>query len=251
MHLLTDYIQPLTAWLNANPNWAFLITFLVSCSESLAIIGSLIPGSVTMTAIGMLAGSGVLSIGWTFFAATAGAIAGDTLSYVLGYKFSDQLVNMWPFRSYPHWLNYGKDYFTRHGGKSVLIGRFFGPLRSIIPVIAGMMRMNQWHFLLANILSAIGWSILYVVPGIFIGAASYELSADNATRLFIAILVILLLIWLTTQKIRSLCSQGNRLWLHKQLKQIWNTAKHHRVTIIIITFFIIAALCLLTFYKKS
>lgn len=240
MHLFTDYIEPLTAWLNANPNWAFLITFLVSCSESLAIIGSLIPGSLTMTAIGILAGSGVLDIGSTFFAATAGAIAGDTISYAIGFKFSDQLVDMWPFSRYPHWLSYGKDYFTRHGGKSVLIGRFFGPLRSIIPVIAGIMRMNQWHFLLANVLSAIGWSILYVGPGIFIGAASYELSAEHARLLFMAVLVILGLIWIVTQAMKSICSQRNRSLFYQQLRQVWNVLKRYQAVIAIIIVIIIA-----------
>lgn len=248
MHLFTDYIEPLTAWLNTNPNWAFLITFLVSCSESLAIIGSLIPGSVTMTAIGILAGSGVLNIGWTFFAAVAGAIAGDTISYALGFKFSDQLVNMWPFRRYPHWLSYGKDYFTRHGGKSVLIGRFFGPLRSVIPVIAGMMRMNQWHFLLVNVLSAIGWSILYVVPGIFIGAASYELSAEHARYLFITVLIILALIWIITQTIKSACSKRNRIMLHQQLKQTWNVLKRYYLLIIIIIIILLS--CSLLVYIR-
>ena len=226
MHLFTDYIQPLTLWLYANPNWALFITFFVSFTESLAIIGSVIPGSVTMTAIGILAGSGVLNIGWTFFAATAGAVAGDTASYALGFKFSERLIDMWPFRRYPQWLHYGKDYFTRHGGKSVLIGRFFGPLRSIIPVIAGMMRMNQWHFLLANVLSAIGWSILYVVPGVFIGAASNELSAESATRLFITVLVLLAFIWAISQAMKWAFSRASLL-LQAQLKNLFRWSKHH------------------------
>ena len=217
MHLFTDYIQPLTLWLYANPNWALIITFLISFTESLAIIGSVIPGSVTMTGIGILAGSGVLNIGWTFFAATLGAVAGDSASYALGYIFSDQLADIWPFRHYPHWLNYGKDYFAKHGGKSVLIGRFCGPLRSIIPVIAGMMRMNQWHFLLSNVLSAIGWSILYVGPGVFIGAASSELSTESATRLFLSVLILLGLVWAIGQGMKWVFSHASLL-LHSKLR---------------------------------
>lgn len=148
MHLFTDYIQPLTIWLHNHPQWALLITFIVALAESLAIVGSIIPGSVTMTAIGILAGSGVMRIDLTLIAAALGAIAGDGASYLLGYVFSDRLTNIWPFSRYPSWLSYGKDYFARHGGKSVVIGRFVGPLRSIIPVIAGMMHMNHWRFLL-------------------------------------------------------------------------------------------------------
>ncbi|WP_051131894.1 DedA family protein [Legionella tunisiensis] len=148
MHLFTDYIEPLTAWLYTHPHWALIITFLIALTESLAIIGSIIPGSVTMTAIGILAGSGVMRIDLTLLAATLGAIAGDSASYLLGYAFSERLISIWPFSHYPNWLFYGKDYFSRHGGKSVLVGRFIGPLRSIIPVIAGMMHMSHWRFLL-------------------------------------------------------------------------------------------------------
>ena len=137
MSLFADYIHPLTEWLQANPHWSLFITFIISLAESLAIIGSIIPGSVTMTAIGILAGSGIMRLDLTLIAATLGAVCGDSLSYALGYFYSEQLAFIWPFRSNPKWLLYGKEFFARHGGKSVLIGRFVGPLRSLIPVIAG------------------------------------------------------------------------------------------------------------------
>lgn len=224
MHLLTDYVQPLTLWLYANPNWAFFITALISFAESLAIIGSIIPGSVTMTAIGILAGSGVLNIEMTFFSAILGAIAGDTASYALGYIFSDHIEDMWPFHRYPQWLHYGKDYFDRHGGKSVVIGRFFGPLRSIIPVIAGMLHMNRWYFLFANIVSAIGWAFLYIMPGVLIGAASSELSAERATRLFMLILALLVATWGLSLGLKWIFRHINHA-LQAQLNRIWSMAE--------------------------
>ncbi len=193
---LNAHWHALTVFLTTHPHHALWCTFLIALAESLAIIGSLVPGSVTMTAIGILAGSGVMRIDLTYLAATLGAIAGDTTSYALGAIFSERLAQMWPFTRYPQWLQYGKDYFARHGGNSVLIGRFFGPLRSIIPLIAGMLHMSRMHFLIANIISGIGWAILYVTPGVLIGAASTELSKDQATQLFGLILIALTLLWL-------------------------------------------------------
>lgn len=226
MHLFSDYLQPFTTWIYANPHWALLITFLISFTESLAIIGSIIPGSVTMTAIGILAGSGVMRIDLTLLAATLGAIAGDGASYALGYTFRNQLPKVWPFNRHPHWLQYGKDYFAKHGGKSVLVGRFVGPLRSIIPVIAGMMHMNRWHFLVVNVISAIGWSIVYVMPGVLIGAASTELSAESASRLFLFILVLLAVIWLAGISIKWLLIRLN-LFLRANLHRFWLWSKEH------------------------
>jgi membrane protein DedA with SNARE-associated domain len=225
MHLFTNYIQPLTFWLYAHPHWALFITFLISFGESLAIIGSIIPGSVTMTAIGILAGSGVMRIDLTFLAATLGAIAGDSGSYALGYTFSDRLVNIWPFKKYPKWLIYGQDYFSRHGATSVLIGRFVGPMRSIIPVIAGMMHMKHWHFLIANGISAVAWAILYVTPGVLIGAASSELSTESATRLFVLILIFLIVVWLLSLSIKWLVVHTNH-YLRSNLHNAWTWLKN-------------------------
>lgn len=195
MQIFHEYIEPLNSWIQANPKWALICTFLISLSESLAIVGSIIPGSVTMTAVGIMAGSGLMRIDFTFIAAILGAVGGDSLSYFIGQKFKDSLPFIWPFKRNPTWLVYGKEYFKKYGGKSVFVGRFIGPLRSLIPLVAGMMQMNQWHFLSANILSAIGWSILYLGPGILIGVASNDLSSESATKLFIVVFVILLAIW--------------------------------------------------------
>lgn len=230
MHLFTDYIQPTTDWLQMHPNWALALTFAISFAESLAIVGSIIPGSVTMTAIGILAGSGVMPVDLTLLFATLGAIAGDSVSYLLGYAFSDRLTNIWPFKRYPHWLNYGKDFFAKHGGKSVLIGRFVGPLRSIIPVIAGMMHMSHWHFYVANVLSAIAWSLLYVLPGVLIGAASNELSPESATRLFMLVLFLLGGIWLTSVILKWLLVTFNK-FLKTHLHDFWSwSGKHPHLT---------------------
>jgi membrane protein DedA with SNARE-associated domain len=228
MDVLVDYVQPLTHWLQQNPRWSVLITFLISLTESLAIIGSIIPGSVIMTAIGILAGSGIMRVDLTLLAAILGAVVGDSLSYFLGYIYSDHLLEIWPFNKYPKWLQYGKDFFAVHGGKSVLLGRFIGPLRSIIPVIAGILHMKQWRFLIANVLSAIGWAILYVIPGVVIGAASHELSTESATHLFVLILMILASIWLLSQIVKWSVHKLNFFW-KKNLHALWLSLKKKNI----------------------
>lgn len=212
-------------WLSEHGQWALFLTFLVSFAESLAIVGSIVPGSVTMTAVGILAGSGVMPINLTLIAAILGAIVGDGASYLIGYVFSDRIEQTWPFSRYPQWLIYGKEYFARHGGKSVLIGRFVGPLRSIIPVIAGMMRMSHGRFFLANAASAIIWSFLYVLPGIFIGAASAELSPEVATRLFVLVLGLLAALWLITWLSKWLVLKLN-FYLSTLLDRGWRALLH-------------------------
>ncbi len=226
MQLFVDYVQPLTTWLHDHSHWALFITFLVSCAESLAIIGSIVPGSLTMTAIGILAGSGVMRIDLTLCFASLGAIAGDSASYAFGYVFSDRLAQLWPFNRYPKLIRYGQDFFTKHGGKSVLIGRFVGPLRSIIPLIAGMMHMPQLQFFFSNFLSAIGWALLYVMPGYLIGTASHQLSSESAKRLMILIVVLLVGIWLGGKGIQWFAHFVNR-WYAKYIRTLYLWSRNH------------------------
>lgn len=226
MHLFTDYIEPLTIWLHANPRMALFFTFLISCAESLAIIGSIVPGSLTMTAIGILAGSGIMRIDLTLIAATFGAVAGDGISYALGYIYSNRLIKIWPFNKYPGLINYGKEFFLKHGGKSVIIGRFIGPLRSIIPVIAGIMNMPKFLFLFTNLISAIGWSILYIIPGYLIGTASNQLSTDGARKLFGLIILSILAIWIASKVIQKILKTINN-WYNNHLDTIYIWSLNH------------------------
>lgn len=231
MNAVTEYLQPLAIWIYNHPHLALFFTFIVSLSESLAFIGSIIPGTVTMTAIGILAGSGAMRIDLTLIAGIIGAIFGDGISYSIGRIFKNQITLIWPFRKYPNWIKYGHEYFARHGGKSVLIGRFTGPLRALIPIIAGMMGMNRLHFFVANVISAIGWSILYIVPGILIGTASNELSPNVASKLFLVLLALLTFILILSYLIKWLFI-NIRQWLHGNLNRYWELLLHSRISTI-------------------
>jgi membrane protein DedA with SNARE-associated domain len=162
-------LDTLIRWTSSHPESALLITFIMAFAESLIVVGGLIPGSIAITAIGVLAGSGAIDIYITFFIAILGAILGDGVSFFIGRHFKDNLKNFFIFKQYPRTLKVGKHYFDLHGGKSVFFGRFIGPVRAIVPAVAGMMGMPIANYLVANVLSAIGWSALFFIPGVLIG----------------------------------------------------------------------------------
>src|SRR3990167_3214148 len=116
---MSDYVSPLLQWMNANPEWSGLVTFIISASESVAIIGTLVPGSITMTAIGTLAGAGVIPLYQTIIWAILGAIVGDCISYWIGRKFKSKLHNLWPFRNNPTLLERGEVFVHKYGVMSV------------------------------------------------------------------------------------------------------------------------------------
>jgi len=129
------WTQELLNWLNAHPGWGFATVLLVAFFESLVLIGILLPGMFILFGVGALIGLGVLELVPVWIAATAGAFLGDTLSYALGHRFKAHLVDIWPFSRYPLMLDRGAMFFHRHGAKSVVAGRFIGPLRPVIPAV--------------------------------------------------------------------------------------------------------------------
>lgn len=212
---MSDIISPLLQWLNDHPQLSGLFTFLISAIESVAILGTIIPGSIMMTAIGALAGAGVIPLLPTIIWAILGAIVGDGISYWIGYAFKHRLVYIWPFRTRPQLLKNGERFFDKYGSMSVFIGRFVGPVRALVPLVAGMLGMTPLRFYVANILSAIGWAPAYMLPGILLGAASLELPPDIAVHVILALLLItlfvLLCLWFIYKLIKLVSHQIDQL----------------------------------------
>ncbi len=190
-----DLFQPLFDWIAQHPGWAGLFVFLIALTESLAIIGLFMPGVVLMFGIGTLIATGVMGFWPTFWLAVAGAIAGDGLSYWLGYHYKERLRGVWPFNRYPTLFKKGEAFFLKHGGKSILFGRFVGPVRPIVPLTAGMLGMGPWKFFSVNVLSALAWAPAYLIPGMLFGA-SLGLAAEVASRLAVLMVLLIALPWL-------------------------------------------------------
>jgi len=191
---LAESFQQLLQWVSANPGWAGAVVFLMAFAESLAVVGMVVPGVAVMFALGALIGAGALDFKLMVLWAVLGAVAGDGLSFWLGKRYRQQLTGFWPFNRHPGMLQKGMDFFRRYGGKSVAIGRFFGPVRAVIPLVAGMMNMSGGAFLFANVLSALVWAPAYLLPGMAFGA-SLELASEVALRLVILLVVLLGSLW--------------------------------------------------------
>lgn len=160
-----DFLQQL----NPSPMMLVLLVGLIALLESLALVGLLVPGVVLITAASSLAGHQEIAISWMLAAAFIGAVSGDMISFRLGYWENGRVLKRWPLSQHPDWVIRGQRFFDRYGVYSVFIGRFIGPIRPIIPLVAGMMRMPPVTFLGANVSSALLWAPAYTLPGYWLG----------------------------------------------------------------------------------
>ena len=144
---------------------AYAVVAAMCFGESFAFISLLLPGWAFMVAAGALVGTGTLSFLPLAVTAAAGAAMGDAVSYWIGLRFKHVVPKSWPFTRHPEWLDRGHAFFNRYGGMSVFLGRFFGPIRAVIPLAAGMMEMPARTFWIANIGSAIPWALSVIGIG--------------------------------------------------------------------------------------
>lgn len=199
----SEFVNAMFAWVAAHPGWMSAVIFLTAAAESLTIVGVIIPGALIMFTLGAFIGLGHVDFWSAYWWSALGAVVGDAISFWIGRVFHQGVRRVWPFTRHPEMITRSEEFFRRHGGKGVLFGRFFGPVRGTIPTVAGMMDMSWRDFMIANVVSAILWAPAYLIPGMVFGA-SLDIASRVAGRLVVLILIIAVLLWATTWLVKHL-----------------------------------------------
>ena len=155
---LEAYAEPVIEFVRVHQVWAAPIVFALCFAESLAFISLLIPAWAALVGIGTLIGASGLNFWPIWVAGAVGAALGDWLSYWIGLKLERRVYHMWPLSKHPDLIPKGEAFIKRWGALAIVIGRFSGPLRASVPIVAGIFAMPQWRFQLANWSSAFLWA---------------------------------------------------------------------------------------------
>lgn len=159
------YVDQIIAFARDNAAWAPAIMFALAFGESLAFVSLLIPAWGALVALGALIGSSGISFTPVLVAAALGAALGDWLSYWIGLKLEYRVQHIWPLSRHPDLIPRGEHFMKTWGIAGIFIGRFFGPLRASVPLIAGIFEMPFWRFQIANVLSAFVWAAALLTLG--------------------------------------------------------------------------------------
>ena len=162
-----EYANAIVAFVQANQAWAAPVAFALAFGESLAFVSLILPSTVILVTVGGLLGASDIDVWPVVLAAGVGAALGYAVSYWIGLYYKDSIKSFWPFRAYPAMMERGEAFFQKYGVFGVFLGHFFGPIRAVIPVIAGMAAMRQLYFQLANITSAFLWAGGVIAPSFY------------------------------------------------------------------------------------
>lgn len=162
---MNAYLQTVSTFVAQHHAWAGVVLGLVTFLESLVLVGAFVPATALMLLAGGLIAGGALDPVVVLVWCASGAVAGDAVSYALGRRLGPGALRRPAFRNHRRTIARTRLFSRRYGVASIFIGRFFGPLRAFVPVMAGMLQMKARTFQIANLVSAVIWVAVLLTPG--------------------------------------------------------------------------------------
>jgi membrane protein DedA with SNARE-associated domain len=157
----------------ANHEFAPIILALLAFSESLAFVSLVIPAATILIAVGFVVAAAEIPFWQAWLGAVCGGVLGGWISFAFGRRYKTAAYAVWPLSRNARLIERGERFFQRFGPWAVFFGRFFGPTRAVLPLIAGIFLMPGILFQSANMASAFVWAFIVLAPGA--GLAKYLL----------------------------------------------------------------------------
>jgi membrane protein DedA with SNARE-associated domain/membrane-associated phospholipid phosphatase len=163
--------------------WTYLLVAVLAFLETGAFVGLVFPGETAVIIAGAIAGQGETSIVITIALVWFSAWAGDSVSFYIGTRLGRDFIlrHGHRVRITPERFAQVEDYFSRHGGKTILVGRFLGLVRALAPFIAGSSGMRYRAFLPYSVLGTGLWAATFSLLGYFL-AENIHLAEEIAGR---------------------------------------------------------------------
>ncbi|GAB4172428.1 MAG: hypothetical protein Kow0020_07430 [Wenzhouxiangellaceae bacterium] len=204
-----DGLAGLIDWAAQHPGWVVTAGFLLSLIEAIALLGVLVPGIFLLFVLGAAVGWNPPLLLALMMACAVGAMIGDGVSFLLGRRVRARLRDWGPMRRNPGlWLR-AEDFIARHGGRSVFIARFIGPLRPVVPLVAGSLGMPSGVFVPRMVAACVLWSPVMLLPGVIAGE-SLELAAELGGRLSLLLVLLATGLWFLSWLVRAVYAWGAR-----------------------------------------
>jgi undecaprenyl-diphosphatase len=159
--------------------WTYALVAALAFLETGAFVGLVAPGEFTVILGGVIAGQGEINVMLLLALTWLAAFLGDTTSFMIGSRLGRDFLERHGGRVKitPERLKQVEGYFARHGGKTILVGRFIGLVRALAPFIAGSSKMPYRRFAPYSVVGTGLWSATFVLLGYFFWRSFEEVAA--------------------------------------------------------------------------
>ena len=189
IHFFLHIDQYLTTIIQQYGLWTYPLLFLIMFIETGCIIMPFLPGDSLLFAAGTMAAIGGLNIHWLSLILLIAAILGDAVNYSLGYWLGPKVFNKKDsFLFKKAYLQRAHAFYEKHGGQTIIFARFIPILRSFVPFIAGVARMDYARFTFFNVIGGIAWVYIIMYVSYFFG--NIPMVRNNFSLVVVAIIVL-------------------------------------------------------------
>jgi len=143
--------------------WIYALLFLIVFAETGLVVTPFLPGDSLLFAAGAIAAAGAMDARLLAVLLIVAAIAGDATNYAIGRAAGVRIVSrarvdpQWARWINPVYVDRAHDFFERHGGKAIVLGRFAPIIRTFVPFVAGVAEMSYPAFALYNVTGGVAW----------------------------------------------------------------------------------------------
>lgn len=160
--------------INTFGNFTYVILFLIIFAETGLVVTPFLPGDSLLFVVGTLSGSGFLKIWVVYITLLAAAILGDTVNYWIGHHIGPRVFAKENSKIFKKaYLEKTREFYEKHGGKTIILARFLPIIRTFAPFVAGVGKMHYNTFLFYNVLGGFIWVTSLTFAGYFFGGLPF------------------------------------------------------------------------------
>jgi membrane-associated protein len=148
----------------------YVLLFVIVFCETGLVVTPFLPGDSLLFVAGALWAVSGMQAHWLALTLIAAALCGDNVNYWVGRYLGPKIFHWKDSRFFNRKaLDATHAFYTRHGGKTIVIARFMPFIRTFAPFVAGIGRMDYGRYLAFCVAGALLWVLVLVYAGYYFG----------------------------------------------------------------------------------
>lgn len=173
-------------------SWIYLALFLVIFCETGLVVTPFLPGDSLLFVTGAIAATGAMEPQWLLVLLVSASFLGDNTNYWIGRLAGPRIFKSRRARFLNReYLDKTHQFYEKHGGKALVLARFFPIIRTFAPFVAGMGSMDYRRFLAFSLAGGLAWVGFFILCGYFFG--NIPVVKQNLTLVILGIIALSLL----------------------------------------------------------
>ncbi|TRZ53506.1 DedA family protein [bacterium] len=171
------------------------LLFFVIFMETGLVVTPFLPGDSLLFAAGALAAMGSLNLVFLWVLMALAAVIGDTVNYWVGHKLGRDVFDGRSRFFKKAYLDEAEEFYAKHGGAAIFLGRFVPIVRTFVPFVAGVSEMSYKHFITYNVLGGLTWVSAFLLGGFWFGNIPFVKENFHYVVIAIILISIVPIIW--------------------------------------------------------